>query len=678
MVKIMVRVRSLALSVLTLAMLSACAVTERGQEHEPVKITKSALAKKQSTEQRDTVKYQDSERQRQIKELPSVAYDERGFNNDMSVFIPPIENKDTVVNVSANQLALPDFLHLVMGENLGLNYVIDDQLQKSRDTITLNLPQGVSKEKLYEITVNLLLDKDMIIEPRNEVLFVMPRPRDAQTKLALGAGRQLSDIPKSDGQILQFVPLEYVDYGSLTRILKTLTNANFRYNNTQNALSVTGTYKEVEQVIKIVNAFDKPSSRGKYIRLLELVYITPEDFKEQLTTVMDAEGLATSGSIVVTPMPRMRSILVHTSSKKLLDRLEFWTEQLDVPTSSDGRRYFTYFPKNIRAEDLGESLKQLFGLEESASVEETTTRRNNNKAAGQGGYVSNDISMAVDKNQNVLMFYTTPSKYHDVVELIEQIDILPGQVLIEAAITEVTLEGNFSYGVDWSLADGALIDDTSPGKGSLLDFSGSGLSYTLSGVDYSATLNFLQGQSRVNILSKPRILVKDGSSANLNVGTEIPLLTQTSSDLDSSQDRVVQNVQYRNTGVTLNVTPTINAQGVISVKVNQSVSEAGENKLSGVDSPIILNRSFSTELLARDGQTIVLGGLISENNSDSSTQVPLLGDLPLVGNLFKSQGDSSNRVELIVMLTPRIIRSDDHINELLDVMTQEFKSLVIE
>ncbi|WP_278405668.1 secretin N-terminal domain-containing protein [Pseudoalteromonas ruthenica] len=674
----MVRVRSLALSVLTLAMLSACAVTERGQEHEPVKITKSALAKKQSTEQRDTVKYQDSERQRRIKELPSVAYDERGFNNDMSVFIPPIENKDTVVNVSANQLALPDFLHLVMGENLGLNYVIDDQLQKSRDTITLNLPQGVSKEKLYEITVNLLLDKDMIIEPRNEVLFVMPRPRDAQSKLALGAGRQLSDIPKSDGQILQFVPLEYVDYGSLTRILKTLTNANFRYNNTQNALSVTGTYKEVEQVIKIVNAFDKPSSRGKYIRLLELVYITPEDFKEQLTTVMDAEGLATSGSIVVTPMPRMRSILVHTSSKKLLDRLEFWTEQLDVPTSSDGRRYFTYFPKNIRAEDLGESLKQLFGLEESASVEETTTRRNNNKAAGQGGYVSNDISMAVDTNQNVLMFYTTPSKYHDVVELIEQIDILPGQVLIEAAITEVTLEGNFSYGVDWSLADGALIDDKSPGKGSLLDFSGGGLSYTLSGVDYSATLNFLQGQSRVNILSKPRILVKDGSSANLNVGTEIPLLTQTSSDLDASQDRVVQNVQYRNTGVTLNVTPTINAQGVISVKVNQSVSEAGENKLSGVDSPIILNRSFSTELLARDGQTIVLGGLISENNSDSSTQVPLLGDLPLVGNLFKSQGDSSNRVELIVMLTPRIIRSDDHINELLDVMTQEFKSLVIE
>ncbi|QFU03806.1 Type II secretion system protein D precursor [Pseudoalteromonas sp. THAF3] len=670
----MVRVRSLALSVMTLAMLSACAMTE--QQHEPVKITKSALAKQQQQRQEQTVKYQDSDRQRQVKSLQPVPYDAKEFNNDTSVFVPPIEDKDTVVNVSANQLALPDFLHLVMGENLGLNYVIDDQLQKSRDTITLNLPQGVSKEKLYEITVNLLLDKDMIIEPRNEVLFVMPRPRDAQSRLALGAGRQLSDIPKTDGQILQFVPLEYVDYGSLTRIIKTLTNADFRYNNTQNALSITGTYKEVEQVIKIVNAFDKPSSRGKYIRLIELVYTKPEDFKEQLATVMDAEGLATSGSIVVTPMPRMRSILVHTSSQKLLERIEFWAEQLDVPTSSDGRRYFTYFPKNIRAEDLGESLKQLFGLEESAEPEQTQNR--NRGRGGQEGYVSDDISMAVDKNQNVLMFYTTPSKYHDVVELIEQIDILPGQVLIEAAITEVTLEGNFSYGVDWSLADGALVNEDSPGKGSLLNFSGGGLSYTLSGVDYSATLNFLQGQSRVNILSKPRILVKDGSSANLNVGTEIPLLTQTSSDLDSSQDRVVQNVQYRNTGVTLSVTPTINAQGVISVKVNQSVSEAGENKLSGVDSPIILNRSFSTELLARDGQTIVLGGLISENNSDSSTQVPLLGDLPLLGNLFKSQGDSSNRVELIVMLTPRIIRSDDHINELLDVMTQEFKSLVVE
>lgn len=665
---------STVLATLALLAISGCKTTS-----DSYGIPKSTLAKEQQQDTSLEPQYELEERSASRKTLSAIEYQRKAFDNDNNKFIPEIKDKDQVINVSANQLALADFIHLVFGENLKLNYVIDEQLQNKRQNITLSLPNGVTKERLYVITADLLSEKDIKIEHKNDVLFVIPKPRNAQEKFAIGAGREISDIPQTAGNIMQFIPLEYTDWGNLNKLLKQLTNAKFNFNDLQNSIMVTGTYKEVEQVIKVVTAFDRPSSRGKHIRLIELIYIKPDDFKEQLETLFQAEGLAmsrtsTSGGLVVTPMPRMRSVLIHTTSKRLLERVEYWSEQLDVPTSSDGKRYFTYFPKNIRAESLGESLSKLFGLEENSKDKELkgNTRQGRNNSGG--GFISDEIAMSVDNTQNVLMFYTTPSKYHDVVKLIEQIDILPGQVLLEAAITEVTLEGNFSMGVDWSFNEGNYQIGTKGGLGEI----GGALTYSLTGLNYSATMAFLQGQSKVNILSKPRILVKDGAAAQLNIGTEIPLLSQTSTDLDPGNDRVLQNVQYRTTGVSLSVTPTINAQGVVSIKINQQVSEAGENKLSGVDSPIILNRSFSTELLARDGQTVVLGGLISENNSDGSTQVPILGDIPILGNAFKSQSDRTNRVELVVMLTPRIIKSDQDINDLMEIMTSEFENFKVE
>lgn len=650
--------------------LSACTTTS-----DKVMIQPSILSKDSSAVKDRNIEYDKSETKNKVTTLDPLLAQEITLEAAAELYIPEFKvDKASTLSVSANDLALADFLHLVLGEKLGINYVIDDNVKKKRNEITLNLPTAVTAERLYRLTVQLLKEKEIKLESKDGILFVLPQPSNATSQYTLGVGKALADIPVTAGQILQLIPIEYVDWGSLNRMLRQLTNAKVQFVDSQNAIMMTGTRKEIEQVVRVVNTFDKVSVRGRNITLIELVYMTPDEFKEQLKVVFDAEGITFSssgndGAMVITPLPRMRSILIHTNSKNLLKRVEYWAKQLDVPTSSDGKRYFTYFPQNVEAKQIGESISQLFGLKQASEQSE-----NGKRAAtvnSKGGMLSKDLAMAVDETQNALMFYTTPSQYHEIVNLIEQIDILPSQVLIEAAITEVTLEGNFSMGVDWSLASGNFKTGTQGGLGEI----GGGLTYQLTGLDYSVTMAFLQGQSKVNILSRPRILVKDGKSATLNIGTEVPLLTQTSTDLDPNSDRVVQNVQYRTTGVNLNVTPTINAQGVISLKVSQTVSEAGENKLSGVDSPLILNRAFNTELLSRDGQTVVLGGLISENKSEGSSQVPVLGDIPILGQLFKTQSDSSNRVELVVMITPRIIKSDQDIDELLELVTGDFENL---
>ena len=156
---------------------------------------------------------------------------------------------------------------------------------------------------------------------------------------------------------------------------------------------------------------------------------------------------------------------------------------------------------------------------------------------------------------------------------------------------------------------------------------------------------------------------------SLNVGTEIPVLTTQSTDVDS--DRVLQSVQYRSTGVDLTVQPTVNSSSVISLTVSQNVSETSENATSDLNSPIILNRSFDTSVIAHSGQTLVLGGLIRENNSSKDTKVPLLGDMPVLGALFRTESESKTRTELMVLITPRIIHNSSDIEDIKNLFVDE-------
>lgn len=660
------------------SLLASIAITLFGcSTTEPIVIESSVLSNKDRAMAQKAVPVEQANNvgELALKEIESI--DGAGITppNTERDSTPAFDNKK--VTISANNLPLADFIHLVYSEQLGLDYSVSNAVKNGQERITLNLQNPIAKERLYLSAKNILEQNNVVFAAKNDIYFFDKRKANSKAGFNLGVGRNSTDVPDVSGQILHVAPLYFADWASINRVIATLTNAKAQYMNDRNALLITGVKSEIEQVLKIINAFDRPSAKGRHIGIVELVYLTPEEFEEQLTEIFEIEGLRVAGPgkegvVAITPMKRMRSALVHSASIDVYNRIMYWAEKLDVPSSSDGRRYYTYFPKNVSAIDMGKSLTQLFEL--SNEVKKSTTGSDSAKTESKAsGSSMQDLAMTIDEIQNALVFYATPSKYHEALELIERLDVMPGQVLIEAAVVEVTLEDSFSRGVNWSQSDGF---DAQPERSSLS--IGNGLSYVIQGVDFNASLEFLESNSRIKIVSRPRVLVRDGRAATMNVGTDIPVITQSVNDLDNT-DQVLQTVQYRNTGVSLNVTPTINARGVVAMQLSQTVSAVGEDKIDGINSPTILNRSFNTELLALDGKTIILGGLISENASDGGTSVPGLSKLPLIGNLFfGSKSESKNRVELVVMITPRIIASEQSINDAIEAITSEYENFTFD
>ncbi|WP_462159445.1 hypothetical protein [Pseudoalteromonas sp. GB56] len=595
--------------------------------------------------------------------------------------LPKFDNEK--VTIQANNLRLSDFIHLVYGEQLNLDYALGDKVRSSQAKATLSIKQPIPKQRLYLLARNVLEQNNVVFQEKSGVYFFrMVNPND-KAGFNLGVGRNLTDVPDVPGQILHVTPLYYADWRSLNRVAGALTNAQLSYLSERNAVLITGVKQEVEQVLKIINAFDRPSAKGRHIGVIELVYITPEEFREQLDEVFTIEGIqlsdgAKEGVVSVTPLKRMRSALVHSASQDIYERVMYWAERFDVPSSSDGRKYYTYFPENVSAKDMGASLSKLFSLSSrnggAASSQNTASNRDDGTAKTVNTSASQqDLSMAVDEIQNALIFYATPSKYHETLELIERLDVMPGQVLIEAAVIEVTLDNAFSQGIDWSSSNGLEAQN----KQSTLSI-GNGLSYAIQGVDFNASISFLESNSDIKIVSRPRMLVRDGRTATMNVGTDVPVITQSVNDLDNT-DQVLQTVQYRSTGVNLSVTPTINARGVVSMTVAQSLSAVGSDKIEGINSPTILNRSVNTELLALDGKTVILGGLISQDKSNANTAVPGLSKLPVIGNLFfGSKSEENRRVELVVMITPRIIANELDIDTAIDAFSNDYENLKLE
>ena len=184
----------------------------------------------------------------------------------------------------------------------------------------------------------------------------------------------------------------------------------------------------------------------------------------------------------------------------------------------------------------------------------------------------------------------------------------------------------------------------------------------------------LASQNLVKVLSRPTLTVRDGKTASINVGQEVPTLSSQATNTASSTE-VLQSIQYRNTGVILQVKPTINARGVVTLEISQEVSEASANTSSDIDSPIILNRQVVTEVVAGDGQTVVLGGLIRENKSSNEVGVPGLRQIPFLGFLFKTNTKSLERTELVVFLTPRIIQSQEQTDAVRDDILRGFSNM---
>jgi general secretion pathway protein D len=574
------------------------------------------------------------------------------------------------VTVSAERMPLVDFLHYVFGELLGVNYVFDQLIADSttdinKEVVTLNIADQMSSRELFKLASNLLADRGLQIKYGGNVFYIhTDDDPSASQKNVIGVGGNVGDVPNTTRPILQIVPLKYGAKISVERSLRTFGKAKIVTEYDQGAVFISGNRGDVIQAVELIKLVDTPAARSKFVSLIELTFVSPSEFSDQVALLLDNEGVSTAigkpsqRGLTLVPLQQLGGIAVFASNETLLQRVEYWSTILDVPGKGSQEQYFLFHPQFARAKDLGESVSALLGTGGSFSngnrkqmSDQQQATGNAPSAARSSGLATEKIKMVVDERANALVFYTSGSEYQALLPLLTKLDTLPKQVSMDIVIAEVTLKDEFKFGVEWALSR-SEVNLTTQGAFGATTVGGLGL--IINGAEGPLTGSFLSSNSLVKVLSSPTIIARDGVAANINVGSEISVVGQTTQD-PINGDRQTTSSEYRKTGIDVTVTPTVNAEGIVVMEVSMSISNSVPSSSGASGNPDIFSREISTEVVAESGNTVLLGGLISESFSTGGDGVPGLSRIPLLGNLFKADSDSTDRTELIMLVTPKVL-----------------------
>lgn len=623
--------------------------------------------------------------------------------------MPPL--KGGAVNVNIEGMPVPAFINEFFGSILGTGFQMDTQVSKMSDLVTLRTSGPQSPQNFYRLAVHVLRNYGVATEySSGMVMFSRAQGMAGAVPPLVVSGRTLPEVPISHRPLFQLVELQSIRVNDLTSLLnvafKQSDALTIQADSARNAVILMGRPEMVRQALDAIRVFDRPSMRGRQSARLEPAFVTAEELAKRLVEVLGAEGYGASlysgsgagaGAILVLPLAAANTVLVFAGDKAVLEHAVEWARTIDRPNptaGSDG--LFYYMVKNTRAEEISKTITGVRGGSstrdssrdaidgsgvgaQSAATAAGSATLTAAASAASGGDLSQG-KLTLDEPRNALIYQGTATNWARLLPLIQQMDKAPRQVMIEVTVAEVTLTNDQEFGVAW-LANNADLGkfNGNISSGVLSGAGGAGLSYLLDiGGQARASLKALASQDRISVLSTPRLMVKSGEEANLDVGTEVPTISSqaTSGIISGGDSGIIQTVQYRKTGILLSVKPVVYSNDRVDIELRQEVSEAlpiGAD--STVSSPAIFNRSYSTSLSLKDGSAILIAGLMSQRQTNGNSGVPFLKDVPLLGNLFKSQKQGRNKTELVLMIVPYIIETDTQAEELTRSLSQRFELL---
>jgi len=614
-----------------------------------------------------------------------------------------INDDGKVVRLSVDDIPLSKFTKLVFGQILKKNFTMDDGVEKSNKRVTLNLSTPISKEELLTVVKKIYENNGFYIEQEGSNYFIKSGRAQAQTS-DLGTnffyGSQLPNKLSDNAVVTIFIPYYYVHMNTMEPILKNyLSKGSFSKNmRKKHIFIVRDRVKNLRNLLRLVRTVDVPVMKSKHTSLMTFDYIDVNDFHKNMKQVLPSSGLQIADNVeklgvIIEPIEGLNALFVVADKLEWIDIIKYWKRKLDViDVNNDSKKVFVYRPKNRIASELKELIEGLFNNGNSQKrkslplksenndgddkpTNDTTNKITNKNVSFLSSGDGDDIKVIEDSNRNALVIYTTSKKYKQLLDMLEKLDVLPKQVLIEVTIAELTLKDSLKNGFEWWYKHKSSNSNSIVGTLGGLGLGGTGLMASLVNADkFTMAMNFFAQKNLVNILSSPKIVVMDNQAASINVGTEVPVLTSssTTTSASSTDQQLSQSVEYRQTGIILNVTPTIHSGDSLMLQISQVVSDAQENDVSAISSPMILTRDISTSVVLNSEQTMMLGGLIRENKSITDTKVPILGDIPFIKHLFSSSSDSINKTELIILIKPTILNSKEESSSI----TNSFKNLL--
>ncbi len=584
----------------------------------------------------------------------------------------------------------------------GKNFIIDTDV---RGTVTVISPTKIPLDEVYKVFESILEVRGFVAVPSGKVIKVSTKRQGTQSDIPTRVGDNLEQIVPEDTIVTQLIPLQYAAVEKIRNALGQLfsKDSSVIAYPTTNTLIVTDVSSNIHRLVRIIKELDVPGYETK-ITVAPLRYAAADTLAAELSQVIEQVGelpgdspptprrrakgeIQSSAKLIkIIPDERTNSLIIlanEEDTKKVLDLIK----RLDVET--ERTRIHVHFLKNASAEDVAKILSTIVG-----------------KRKPKGGETPPLISE--DKATNALIIDATQEDFASLQKIIQRIDIIRDQVLVEVLIAEVSYEKSFEVGVEWkSIENNGFPDYDNMGVGRNnaegfggSTFEGGGLnSYLTSGEgqrssglsglsigfvqkvagsgssipDFAVLLHALATNDNVNILATPQILTMENEEAEIKVVQNIPYLSKIEESTTSGQPRL-QNIEYKDVGITLKITPRISIEGLVRLEIEQEISSLTGQQVAGLtQTPVTFIRETKTSVMVKDNHTIVISGLVRDDRTDTEDKIPILGDIPLVGNLFRTTSNKTTKLNLLVFITPRVVKTTQQIADLTNLKRHQME-----
>ena len=572
------------------------------------------------------------------------------------------------LSVELTKVDIKQAIKIILGDILKLNYVLHPNV---RGLVTLRTVRPITKTQMLGLLDAVLEAHGLMAVHGDGIVQIIPSSSKKDAKVA-----HLLKQTK-DGFGVEVIPLTNIPTGKMLKLLAPVVEKDdvIDLPGINNLLLISGIKKQRITIKKLIELLDVDAMASQYVAIVSLRNTRPEVMISELEQILSPRG---NGLVRFTPIKRLNALMAITPNQKLIETVNLWIARLDKTKDADERRLFVYFVKHSDATALTETLKGVFASSvrhRRGILQDNDVKNKDTKSALSQTTLHPNFNS--DHASNSILIWATGREYELISEVLNKVDISPLQVLIEGTVLEVTLQDNLRYGLKYLIESGNFRSLFTQSNAAIASSILPGFGVTFGGQNTTKlVIDALSEITDVRVVSSPQLLVMDGGTARLHVGDQVPIITRTSSSTATDDNRITNEIEYRDTGVTLDITPKVKSSGTVTLNISQTVSDVVRTSSSEINSPTIQQRQVTSTASLQSGTTALLAGLIREVATDIKSGIPLLHKLPVLGHFFGTTGEQKQRTELVVLISPKVIKSRDESEKITEDILQKYKGLL--
>lgn len=655
--------------------LTACSSLQTNQVQEPVSLVK--IGSKEAAQILDESPDKKTEGRTLLEHRGTGSFVNTSV--ELQRVKPASAEQGEMVKVSFENAPVGAVLEAILGDFLKVPYSLEGEVQGQ---ISLISTDPVPEAALFDMLESALEVQGIAMVKGDNGIYRIGQSEHLRREIPVA----LREAVSTRGYSVRIIPLHYLSVLEAEKILTPLGLQQniLRVDPLRNILMLGASAPQMQNALRTLKMMDVDVLSGMSFGIYEVANLEAGMLVERIEKMIgnpELEGLASSTRLIA--LEEINSVMVVAPNTSQLNTVSTWVKRLDAVGLGDddeqtGAQLYVYTVENGEAKAIADLLGQIFsgtgstssssstsgrvapGLETSEASTSDSSKKSSSSSGVSSTTTQGGARIVADEANNSLLVMASAKEWRSIRAALSKIDKLPAQVLIEVSIWEVTLKDELNYGVEWFFNSKGGVDGLGS-KGGLLSMNDAGtvsrsvpgFSYLFSGSDWRAVINALSTRSKVKSLSSPSILVQDNKEANIQVGNQQPI--QTSQTVNTSNTGVLtQNVELKDTGVQLKVKPRVNNGGLVIMDIMQEVTDVGATD-AATGQRSFLKRSIESTVAIQSGDTIILGGLIQDNQDEGDSGVPFLHKLPIVGGLFGTKTDGSNRTELLITISPRAV-----------------------